>query len=234
MRANNRQDNTLRDINIQRNYLHDNPGSVLFSMGNTKVLCCATLSGGVPRFLQNHHQGWLTAEYSMLPKATTTRGQREAVKGKQSGRTQEIQRLIGRSLRHSVDLKKLKDMTIQVDCDVLQADGGTRTAAITGASIAIHDLLSSLHAKKSISSNPFKCFIGAISVGVVNSQVLLDLDYMEDSTADTDMNIIMNEHGEYCEVQGSAEKASFTDEQLAKMLSYAKTGIQTLISTCQK
>ncbi len=228
MRADQRKANQLRKISVERNYIHNSPGTVLISFGNTKVLCSATIADGVPRFPKGAKKGWLTAEYGMLPAATNTRTQRESVRGKQTGRTQEIQRLIGRALRNSVDLKLLREFTITVDCDVIQADGGTRTAAITGSSIALHDLITSQLEKKVLKASPVKYLIAAVSVGIVKGEVLLDLDYPEDSSADTDLNVIMTEENNFIEVQGTAEGDAFSDTELTSMLSMAKNGIQEL------
>ncbi len=230
MRADNRKPEELREVSITRNYTHNNPGSTLIEFGNTRVLCHATITEGVPRFLRGSQQGWLSAEYSMLPSATIVRTQREAVKGKQTGRTQEIQRLIGRSLRSSLDLTRIKDYTINIDCDVIQADGGTRTASITGSSIALRDLIDIQLRKKVIRNNPIKYSIAAISVGIVKEEILLDLDYIEDSAADTDMNVIMTADGKYVEIQGTAEGNEFSQEQLISMLKYASDGINSLIN----
>ena len=229
MRNNGRAANQLRDIKFTRNYTRHAEGSVLVEYGDTKVICTASVEGGVPRFLRGKNQGWLTAEYSMLPRATHTRGNREAARGKQTGRTQEIQRLIGRSLRAAVDLSKLGDHTITVDCDVIQADGGTRTAAITGGCVALADAIAHLLRHNKIKDNPLQHMIGSVSVGVVNNEAVLDLDYPEDSTAQTDMNVIMNEEQGFIELQGTAESDCFSQPQLLEMLDLATSGITQLI-----
>jgi len=202
---------------------------VLISFGNTKVLCNASVIEGVPRFLKGKNQGWVTAEYGMLPRSTHDRMGREAARGKQGGRTLEIQRLIGRSLRAAVDMKLLGEYTIQVDCDVIQADGGTRTTSISGACIAMVDALHWMLGKGMISHNPLKQMVGAISVGIVNGEVLLDLNYEEDSSCETDMNFVMTEDGGLIEVQGTAEDGSFSPDELMQMLSYAQSGIKDII-----
>jgi ribonuclease PH len=229
MRSNHRQNNQLRDINITRQYTKHAEGSVLIEFGDTKVLCTASVENSVPRFLKGTGQGWVTAEYSMLPRATNTRTQREAARGKQSGRTQEIQRLIGRSLRAGIDLKALGERTITLDCDVIQADGGTRTASITGACIALYDAIQTLHQDKKLKKEPFKHFIAAISVGIHNGTPILDLDYVEDSSAETDMNIVMTGEGGFIEVQGTAEGVTFSHDEFNAMLELAKSGISDLV-----
>lgn len=229
IRYNQRQTDQLRPICFERHYTKHAEGSVLVSFGDTKVLCNASIETGVPRWLKGQGQGWLTAEYGMLPRATGTRTQREATKGKQSGRTQEIQRLIGRSLRAMIDLKKLGENTIYVDCDVIQADGGTRTASITGACVAVVDALACFEKQGKLKSDPLIGLVSAVSVGVKDGQVLLDLDYSEDSTCDTDLNVVMTEQGSFIEIQGTAEDKPFTREQADKMLSVAQVGIEQLI-----
>ncbi len=229
MRHNNRSNSELRPITFERHYTKHAEGSVLVSFGDTKVLCTATIEQGVPRWLKGQGQGWLTAEYGMLPRATGTRTQREAVKGKQSGRTQEIQRLIGRSLRAMLDLKKLGEYTIYVDCDVLQADGGTRTASITGAAVAVIDALESLQRQKKLKTDPFLGLVAAVSVGVKAGQVLLDLDYIEDSSSDTDLNVVMTEQGGFIEIQGTGEGQAFSRDETNQMLDLAQQGITALI-----
>ncbi|OGV73003.1 MAG: ribonuclease PH, partial [Methylophilales bacterium RIFCSPHIGHO2_02_FULL_57_10] len=204
MRPSQRAPDQLRNIEIIRHYTRHAEGSVLVKFGDTHVLCTASIDEKVPGFLRGKNQGWLTAEYGMLPRATGSRTQREATQGKQSGRTQEIQRLIGRSLRAVVDLTMLGERTIQIDCDVLQADGGTRTASITGAFVALHDAVSFLLEKQLIATSPIRDFVAAISVGVYQSEPVLDLDYPEDSDCDTDMNVVMTGSGGYVEVQGTA------------------------------
>ncbi len=229
MRPSNREADQLRPITIEKNYTKHAEGSVLISFGETKVLCNASVVDGVPRFLKGKNQGWVTAEYSMLPRATNTRTDREAARGKQGGRTLEIQRLIGRSLRACVDLKKLGENTITVDCDVIQADGGTRTASITGACVALKDAIDWMLNRGKIKSNPFKQQIAAVSVGLYRNQPVLDLDYAEDVIAETDMNIVMTESGEFIEVQGTAEEDSFNRNQLNQFLDLAEGGIKQLI-----
>ncbi|MEE4244030.1 MAG: ribonuclease PH [Kangiellaceae bacterium] len=229
MRPSGRTPNQLRPITITRQFTKHAEGSVLIEMGETRVLCTASVSDGVPRFLKGKNQGWLTAEYGMLPRSTHSRCDREAARGKQSGRTQEIQRLIGRSLRGAVDLSLLGDHTINIDCDVLQADGGTRTASITGACIALVDALNWMLKNKKVKVNPLKHMIAAISVGVYQGTPVLDLDYAEDSSAETDMNIIMDENGGFIEVQGTAEDGAFSYDDLQAMLEHGKNGIRELI-----
>ena len=229
MRPSGRQNNELRHVTITRNYTKHAEGSVLIEMGDTKVLCTASIEERIPQFLRGKGEGWVTAEYGMLPRSTGSRMAREAARGKQSGRTQEIQRLIGRSLRASIDLKALGERSITIDCDVLQADGGTRTASITGAFVALQDAIDSLIAQKKIKKNPLLGQIAAISVGIYNGKPVLDLDYAEDSNAETDMNIVMNEAGAYIEVQGTAEGHAFRPEELQAMLTIAGEGITDLI-----
>ncbi|AWF83212.1 ribonuclease PH [Microbulbifer sp. A4B17] len=220
----------LRSVKITRNYTRHAEGSVLVEFGDTKVLCNASLSSEVPRFLRGQGSGWITAEYGMLPRSTGSRMPREAAKGKQSGRTVEIQRLIGRSLRAAVDLEKLGENQITVDCDVIQADGGTRTAAITGACVALVDALRHMQREKIIADDPLKNMVAAVSVGIYDGEPLLDLDYPEDSSADTDMNLVMAEDGGMIEVQGTAEGEPFTEKQFAQMLGLGKAGIDELIA----
>ncbi len=229
MRPSGRTSNQLRPIQITRSFTNHAEGSVLIEVGETRVLCTASVETGVPRFLKGKNQGWLTAEYGMLPRATHTRNNREAARGKQTGRTQEIQRLIGRSLRAGVDLGLLGDNTIIVDCDVLQADGGTRTASIIGASVAVADAVNHLIRKKRLSTNPIKHLIAAISVGIYQGSPVLDLDYAEDSKAETDMNIVMNEDKGIIELQGTAEDGSFNQEELTEMMLLAQQGIGEII-----
>jgi ribonuclease PH len=205
MRSYQRQNNDLRPIEFLRNYTKHAEGSVLIKCGDTHVLCSASIEESVPSFLKGKGQGWVTAEYGMLPRSTSSRMPREAAKGKQSGRTQEIQRLIGRSLRAIIDLKKLGERTIHIDCDVIQADGGTRTASISGAYVALYDAIQTLIKSKKIMSSPLIDSIAAISVGIKGGEVLLDLDYVEDSSCDTDMNIVMTGEGKFVEIQGTAE-----------------------------
>ncbi len=219
----------LRDISITRNFTCHAEGSVLVCFGNTKVICTATAEAGVPRFMRGQGKGWVTAEYGMLPRSTGSRMGREASRGKQGGRTVEIQRLIGRSLRAALDLSKLGENTITIDCDVIQADGGTRTAAITGACVALVDALNHLQRKKLITQDPLRHLIASVSVGIYQGVPVLDLDYPEDSAADTDMNVIMTEGGDFIEVQGTAEGATFKRDELDSLLDLAGTGIGELI-----
>lgn len=219
----------LRELKIIPNYLKHAEGSVLIEIGNTKVLCSASVIDGVPRFLRDRpNQGWLTAEYSMLPRATHQRSDREAVRGKQSGRTLEIQRLIGRSLRSCINLNKLGPYTIHIDCDVIQADGSTRTAAITGGCVALVQALQKMQYQKKINHDPIKYLVAAVSVGICNGKVTLDLDYKLDSQADTDMNIVMNQAGDFIEVQGTAEKKPFSHQQFLAMLTAAEVGLKQI------
>ena len=220
----------LRPLRIQRGYTQHAEGSVLIAFGATQVLCTASVEEKVPPHKRGSGQGWVTAEYGMLPRATHTRSDREAARGKQSGRTQEIQRLIGRSLRAVFDLAALGERTITLDCDVLQADGGTRTAAITGAFVAAHDAVSWLRAQGRIAANPIRDHVAAISVGLLHEQALLDLEYQEDSACDTDMNVVMTGGGAYVEVQGTAEGAAFTRSQMDALLQLAERGIADLVT----
>lgn len=224
-----RKNNELRKVKMTRDYLLHPNGSVLIEMGNTKVICTAMIEEKVPPFLRNTGQGWITAEYSMLPASTITRKRREATKGKLEGRTQEIKRLIGRSLRSVVDLDKLGERTIWVDCDVIQADGGTRTASITGAFVAVADALNFLKEEGQIDNIPLKSFISAISVGIVENEKLLDLCYIEDSNAHVDMNIVMTDKGEIVEIQGTGEQAPFNRVDLNELLDLAEKGNKELI-----
>ena len=233
MRPSKREPNQLRDINFIMDFTKHAEGSVLVAFGDTRVLCTASIIDNVPRFRKGSGEGWLTAEYGMLPRATHDRVDREASRGKQGGRTLEIQRLIGRSLRAAIDLKALGERTIYIDCDVIQADGGTRTASITGACVALAKACEVLIKKKKVKKNPFIQLIASVSVGIYQGQTVLDLDYAEDSNADTDMNVIMNEAGEYIEVQGTAEGKAFTGDELNNMLDYAKQGIETLVAKQQ-
>lgn len=228
MRPSARAANELRAITITRKFTKHAAGSVLIEMGDTQVLCTASVDNRCPPWLKGTGSGWVTAEYGMLPGATHTRARREASAGKQSGRTQEIQRLIGRSLRAAVDLDALGERTITLDCDVLQADGGTRTASITGAYVALCDAVQQLIKQRKIKQNPIHGQIAAISVGIVKGEAVLDLDYAEDSTAETDMNVVMNEAGGFIEIQGTAEGHAFRSEELQAMLDLANQGIQTL------
>jgi ribonuclease PH len=220
----------LREISIIRNYTRHAEGSVLVCFGETKVICTASVEKGVPSFMRGEGRGWVTAEYGMLPRSTGTRMGREASRGKQGGRTVEIQRLIGRSLRAALDLSRLGENTITVDCDVIQADGGTRTAAITGACVALVDAINYLQREKLLKEDPLLQMIASVSVGVYQGVPVLDLDYPEDSAADTDMNVIMDASGGLIEVQGTAEKATFTRAELDNMLDLASEGIQQLIA----
>ncbi|TNF65426.1 MAG: ribonuclease PH [Gammaproteobacteria bacterium] len=235
MRPSQRQNDQLREISIQKNYTKHAEGSVLISFGDTKVLCNASVVKGVPKFLKDSDQGWITAEYGMLPRSTHERMQREAARGKQSGRTQEIQRLIGRSLRAAIDLTQLGDYTITIDCDVIQADGGTRTAAISGASVALFDAIDYMKQNNLLKegAKPFKMHIAAISVGIYNQTPILDLDYSEDSSAETDMNVIMSENSNIIEIQGTAEGAPFSEDEFHQMFILAKKGTE-IISGKQK
>lgn len=233
MRATQRTNNELRVIKLTRSYTRYAEGSVLVAFGNTHVLCTASVVSGVPKFLKGSGQAWITAEYGMLPRATHTRSEREASRGKQTGRSLEIQRLIGRVLRVSVDLKQLGENTIFLDCDVIQADGGTRTAAITGASVALKDALTVMSDKRELTQDPWRFFVAAVSVGIYQGQVVLDLDYAEDSQAETDMNVVMTEQGGILEVQATAEKKAFSKQQLETMLAVAETGINQLFKKQQ-
>jgi ribonuclease PH len=228
-RSGGRAADQLRPVRITRNYTIHAEGSVLIEFGNTKVLCTASVEDRVPPHKRGSGEGWLTAEYGMLPRATHTRGDREAARGKQSGRTQEIQRLIGRSLRNVFDLKLLGERTITLDCDVLQADGGTRTAAITGAFVAAQDAVTKLLAEGKIAQSPVLAPVAAISVGIVEGTPLLDLEYVEDVNCDTDMNVVMTGKGHYVEVQGTAEGAAFTRTEMDELLRLAEKGIGELV-----
>ncbi len=234
MRASGRQPDQLRPVRITRQYTCHAEGSVLVEFGATKVLCTASVETGVPRWLKGKGEGWITAEYGMLPRATHTRNAREASKGKQVGRTLEIQRLIGRSLRAMVDLKKLGENTITIDCDVLQADGGTRTAAITGGAVALVDALSYLLEKKVIKNDPLTGLVAAISVGIVKGVPLLDLEYTEDSACDTDMNVVINQHGGIIEIQGTAEGQPFSRDETVALLDLAEAGVASLVKEQQR
>lgn len=229
LRPSGRQLDQLRDIRITRNYTKYAEGSVLLECGHTKIICTASVVESVPKFLQDTGQGWLTAEYGMLPRATHTRNAREAAQGKQSGRTQEIQRLIGRALRMAFDLEKFGSRTLHIDCDVIQADGGTRTASITGAFIAAYDALSKIFTTEA-NPLPLKSFVAAVSVGMLNGTPMLDLDYAEDSQCDTDMNVVMTSEGDLIEVQGTAEGQPFSRTQMNQLLDLAHSGISQLIT----
>lgn len=234
MRSNNRTNSQHRSIEITRNYTCHAEGSVLIQCGQTHVLCNVSVIEGVPSFLKGQGQGWLTAEYGMLPRSTSSRMQREAARGKQSGRTQEIQRLIGRSLRAMIDLTKIGENTLQVDCDVLQADGGTRTASITGAACAIEDAVEYMLKTRLISESPIIKKIAAISAGIVESKVLVDLDYEEDSNCETDMNIVMTEDKQFIEIQGTAEGNPFSQDELNEILTLSSDAIQSIFQITQK
>ncbi|MDR7148191.1 ribonuclease PH [Hydrogenophaga palleronii] len=225
-----RAPDALRDVRITRGYTLYAEGSVLIEFGQTKVLCNASVEEKVPPHKRGSGEGWVTAEYGMLPRATHTRSDREAARGKQSGRTQEIQRLIGRSLRAVFDLKALGERTISLDCDVIQADGGTRTASITGAFVAAHDAVSKLLKEGKIAASPIKDHVAAISVGLLQGESLLDLEYVEDSACDTDMNVVMTGAGHFVEVQGTAEGAAFTRREMDTLLVLAEKGIGELVS----
>ena len=230
MRPNGRTPAQMRPVTITRNFTAHAEGSVLIEFGQTKVLCNASVVDGVPRFLKGKGQGWITAEYGMLPRSTHSRMNREAASGKQGGRTLEIQRLIGRALRAAVDLTKLGEVTITIDCDVIQADGGTRTAAITGACVALIDALRWLQEQGKLKTDPLKYMVAAVSVGIHEGQAICDLEYVEDSAAETDMNVVMTDDGRIIEVQGTAEAEPFTHEELLAMLALAKGGIDDIIA----
>ena len=232
-RPSQRANNQLRRVEIIRHYTKHAEGSVLVKYGDTHVLCTASVEEKVPGFLKGKGQGWVTAEYGMLPRSTGSRMDREAARGKQSGRTQEIQRLIGRSLRAIIDLEKLGERSIQIDCDVIQADGGTRTAAITGAYVALHDAISTLLKSGKITENPLKQAVAAISVGIYKGTPVLDLDYIEDSDCDTDMNVVMTADGGFVEIQGTAEGEPFMRDAMNGMLDLAASGIADLFKKQQ-
>lgn len=233
MRPNGRTPAQMRPVTITRHFTAHAEGSVLVEFGQTKVLCNASVVDGVPRFLKGKGQGWITAEYGMLPRSTHSRMNREAASGKQGGRTLEIQRLIGRALRAAVDLTKLGEFTITLDCDVIQADGGTRTAAITGACVALVDALRWLQEQGKLKTDPLKYMVAAVSVGIHEGQAICDLEYVEDSAAETDMNVVMTECGRIIEVQGTAEGEPFSQDELNQLLELAKGGIAELV-TLQK
>lgn len=234
IRPSRRQQNQLREVTLTRNYTKHAEGSVLVEFGDTKVLCNASVEASVPRFLKGSGKGWVTAEYGMLPRSTGTRMDREATRGKQTGRSMEIQRLIGRSLRAAVDLEKLGEHTIKIDCDVIQADGGTRTASITGACVALVDAVNYLMEKKLLKANPIKQLVASVSVGIFKGHAILDLDYVEDSNAETDMNIVMTESGGFIELQGTGEDGDFSRAQLQEMIALAEAGIMQLITAQQQ
>lgn len=229
MRPSQRQPNQLRNVHITRRYTKHAEGSVLVEFGDTKVICTVSIEETVPSFLREKNQGWITAEYGMLPRSTGSRMRRESSAGKQSGRTQEIQRLIGRSLRAVIDMEKLGSRTLQIDCDVIQADGGTRTASITGAFVALHDALTGLQSAGKLPQWPLRDFVAAVSVGIYNGTPVLDLDYDEDSECETDMNVVMTSRGHFVEVQGTAEGAPFSRTEMSAMLDLAESGITHLI-----
>ncbi len=234
MRPSQRKNDELRPVTIQRNYTMHAEGSVLITCGNTKVLCNASIEDRLPGWLRGSGKGWVTAEYGMLPRSTNSRMGREAARGKQGGRTLEIQRLIARSLRAVVDLKALGERAITVDCDVLQADGGTRTASITGAYVALCDAVDSLLRSGELKTNPIHGTVAAVSVGIYNDEAVLDLDYPEDSNAETDMNVVMNDGGHFIEVQGTAEGHAFRRDELNQLLDLAAKGIEELIAAQQQ
>ena len=229
MRPSGRQQDEMRTVQLTRNYTKHAEGSVLVEFGDTKVICTATVSNSIPRFLKGTGKGWVTAEYGMLPRSTGGRMDREAAKGRQAGRTMEIQRLIGRSLRAVVDLSALGENAITVDCDVIQADGGTRTASITGGYVALVDAVEWMRKQGMIKAYPIHGKVASVSVGIYKGVPILDLDYEEDSTAETDMNVVMNEAGAYIEIQGTAEGHAFRHEELMAMLTLAKKGIEQLV-----
>jgi ribonuclease PH len=229
-RPSGRRPDELRAVRLTRGYTRNPEGSVLVEFGDTRVLCTASVEERVPPFLKESGRGWVTAEYGMLPRATNTRGEREAARGKQSGRTQEIQRLIGRSLRAVIDTAALGPRSIQIDCDVIQADGGTRTASITGAFVALHDAIAWLKHKKLLERSPIRDFVAAVSVGIHNGVPVLDLDYAEDSSSGTDMNVVMTGAGTFVEVQGTAEGAAFSRRELDALLDLAGRGIAQLVA----
>jgi len=224
-RSNNRQPNELREINIEPNFNIHAEGSVLVSFGNTRVICTATIENRVPRWMRNSEEGWITAEYGMLPRSTNERMGREAARGKQSGRTQEIQRLIGRSLRQAVNLKYLKGKTINIDCDVIQADGGTRTASITGGCAALFLAINNHHDD----NRAINTFVAAVSLGILDDKVILDLDYQEDSSAETDLNLVMTDELKLIEIQGTGEESPFSKEQLSEMIEVGSQAIEQII-----
>ena len=230
MRPSRRKPDELRRIAIERHYTRHAEGSVLVAFGETRVICTASVEEGVPGFLRGRTQGWVTAEYGMLPRATHTRTDREAARGKQSGRTQEIQRLIGRSLRAVTDLENLGERTVKLDCDVIQADGGTRAASVTGAFVALHDALGTLLRRGVLSASPIRDFVAAVSVGLVAGVPVLDLDYAEDSDCGTDMNVVMTSSGGFVEIQGTAEGEPFSTAQMGALVTLAKQGIVELIA----
>jgi ribonuclease PH len=234
MRPSGRQPDQLREIKITRNYTMHAEGSVLIEFGNTKVLCTASVEENVPRWLKGQGRGWVTAEYGMLPRSTTDRMGREAARGKQGGRTMEIQRLIGRSLRAAIDLDALGEIMITLDCDVIQADGGTRTASISGAWVALHDAIQHLLKEGRLEKSPLLAPVASVSVGVYQGTPILDLDYAEDSNAETDMNVVMNAEGGFIEIQGTAEAEPFSHDEMIAMLGLAENGIRDLLAHQQE
>ncbi len=229
VRPSDRLPEQLRQIVLTRHFTKHAEGSVLVEFGDTRVICTATVEESVPRFLKGSGQGWVTAEYGMLPRSTNSRMEREAARGRQSGRSLEIQRLIGRSLRAAVDLGKLGENTLKIDCDVIQADGGTRTASITGAWVALVDALRQMQARGLIKQDPLRQLVASVSVGIFKGVPVLDLDYAEDSNAETDMNVVMNERGNFIEVQGTGEEGDFSLQQLQQMIALAQQGIDQLV-----
>ncbi len=234
IRPSKRSTDQLREISLTRNYTKHAEGSVLVEFGDTKVLCNASVEESVPRFLKGSGKGWITAEYGMLPRSTGSRMEREATRGKQSGRSQEIQRLIGRSLRAAIDLNALGEHTIKIDCDVIQADGGTRTASITGGCVALIDAVNYMLTNGMIKANPIKQLVASVSVGIFKGHAIVDLDYDEDSNAETDMNIVMTQSGGFIEIQGTGEEGEFNQAQLLEMIGLAKKSIKQLITAQQK
>ncbi len=230
MRPSKRRPDQLREVRIDRGYTRHAEGSVLVAFGDTRVICTASVEEGVPGFLKGRGQGWVTAEYGMLPRSTHTRTDREAARGRQSGRTQEIQRLIGRSLRVVTDLAKLGERTVKLDCDVIQADGGTRTASVTGAFVALHDAMGTLLERGVLPALPIRDYVAAVSVGLYEGVPVLDLDYAEDSGCDTDMNVVMTGMGGFVEIQGTAEGEPFSAAQMDALVALAKRGIAELIA----
>ena len=234
MRPSGRTADQLREVKITRNFTKHAEGSVLVEFGDTKVICTASVDRGVPRFLKGSGQGWVTAEYGMLPRSTTERMGREAARGKQGGRTLEIQRLIGRSLRAAIDMKQLGENTINIDCDVIQADGGTRTASITGACVALVDAIRHMQRRKVIKGDPLLHMVAAVSVGIYKGSPVLDLDYKEDSSAETDMNVVMTDAGGFIEVQGTAEGSPFSQNEMTAMMALARSGIEEIVELQKK
>lgn len=234
MRPSGRKADQLREVGITRSYTRHAEGSVLVEFGETRVICTASIEEKVPTFLRGSGQGWITAEYGMLPRSTSQRMGREAARGKQGGRTMEIQRLIGRALRAAVDLKLLGERTLTVDCDVIQADGGTRTASVTGSCVALIDAISYLRENNLIDTDPVRHLVASVSTGIYDGEAVLDLDYAEDSNAETDMNFVMTEAGEFIEIQGTAEGQAFTTEQMLAMTKLADKGIRELIGYQRK